>query len=132
MRAMTTALATDSMIPVSLATLCAGEMADFPLYIRADAGEAYRLYREKSVTIDREDLDRLAAHGVENLYVSLGDHQQYQQYLRDHFDDILHDRTIPGEQRCGCLNEFVRSTLADALGRGGREWVHRASGKRYL
>lgn len=115
---MPAASAADSMIPVSLATLCPGEIADFPLFIRSSPHEPFRLYRDKNVELDREDLARLSAHGVENLYVSLDDHQQYQQYLRDHFQDILHDRSLPGEQRCGCLNEFVRSTLADAFARG--------------
>ncbi len=116
---MTTAIAVDidQYVPVSLTTICSSEVTNFPLFIRENAKTPIRLYRDAKYPFTAEDLQRLIDRGVKRLYVSLDDHEYYQEYLRNNFVTILNDEGLSVKHRFGCLNEVVRDILAEAFSR---------------
>ena len=114
---MTTTAEIGEYIPVSVTTICPSEMANFPLFIRDNPETPICLYREADYPFEADDLQRLIDRGVKRLYVTLYDHERYQQYLRKNFTVILNDESLPVERRFGCLNEIVRDVLAEAFTR---------------
>jgi HD-GYP domain-containing protein (c-di-GMP phosphodiesterase class II) len=112
---MMTATEIERYVPVSLATISPSEAANFPLFVRQDPDSPIRLYRDANYPCDAEDFQRLIDHGVKRLYVTLEDHDRYQQYLRENFGTIISDESLPVERRFGCLNEVVRDVLAEAF-----------------
>ncbi|MCH7751381.1 MAG: HD domain-containing protein, partial [Planctomycetes bacterium] len=113
----TTTAEIDQYIPVSLATICPSEATNFPLFIRDYPDSPIQLYRDADYPFEAEDLQRLIDRGVKRLYVTLYDHEHFQQYLRKNFAVILNDESLPVERRFGCLNEIVRDVLAEAFTR---------------
>ncbi len=111
----TTATEIERFIPVSLATICPSEATNFPLFVRDNPDTPIHLYRDADCPLEATDLQRLLDRGVKRLFVTLYDHEQYQQYLRKHFAVILSDESLPVERRFGCLNEIVRDVLAEAF-----------------
>ena len=118
---MTTATASEAFIPVSIATLSITKVADFRLFIRRRTDEPFQLYRDRDYPIQSSDLEKLFNEGVKSLYVTLDDHERYQQYLRENFVAVLNDERLPGSERCDCLNEVVRCTLAEAFASGDQD-----------
>ena len=91
----TTATEIDRYIPVSLATFDPSEAANFPLFIRDNPDTPIHLYRDANYPFEPEDLQRLIDRGVQHLYINLGDHERYQQYLRKNCDAIVNDESLP-------------------------------------
>ena len=118
---MAGAIAAEAYLPVSLATIRPTGVAEFQLYMRDDPAAPFRLYRDRNFPFDEKDLDQLANRGVKHLYVTLEDHEHYQQHLRDHFVATLNDASLPASARCTCMNEVVRSTLSAAFDSGCTE-----------
>lgn len=118
---MTTATASEAFIPVSIATLSISKVADFRLFIRRRPDDPFQLYRDRDYPIRPSDLEKLFNDGVKNLYVTLDDHERYQTYLRENFVAVLNDDRLPGSERCDCLNEVVRCTLAEAFASGDHD-----------
>ena len=119
----------DGYIPVSLATLCLSDVAELPLYIRDSPETPIRLYRGSDYPIASADLQRLTDRGVRKLYVTLDDHERYQQYLRKNFVAILNDESLPISNRFGCLNEVVRDVLSEAFAHRDVENVVETAGQ---
>jgi HD-GYP domain-containing protein (c-di-GMP phosphodiesterase class II) len=112
---MTTATEIERYIPVSLATICPSDATNFPLFIRDNPDAPIRLYRDANYSCDAEDFQRLIDRDVKRLYVTLQDHDRYQQYLRENFRAIVSDESLPVARRFGCLNEVVRDVLSEAF-----------------
>jgi HD-GYP domain-containing protein (c-di-GMP phosphodiesterase class II) len=119
----------DGYIPVSLATISKSDVAEFPLFIRDSADTPMRLFRGADDPVNADELQRLTDRGVRTLYVTLGDHEHYQQYLRKNFVTILNDERLPITRRFGCLNEVVRDVLSDAFTQRDLENVVQSAGQ---
>jgi putative nucleotidyltransferase with HDIG domain len=112
-----TAVEIDQFMPVSVATLPEAEAINFSLYIRDSPDTPIKLYLSADYSFEAGDIQRLVDRGVKKLYITLYDHEHYQQYLRKNFAAILNDESLPVERRFGCLNEVVRDVLATAFSR---------------
>ena len=104
-----------SFVPIAVATLRPSQYTDFALYIRGPDEADVRLYRQAHYPLQQEDLERLMERGIRYLYVSAGEHEQYQEYLRENFNNIVADESLPPQQRFSCLNEVVRDLLSEAF-----------------
>jgi HD-GYP domain-containing protein (c-di-GMP phosphodiesterase class II) len=111
----TVATEIERYFPISLATICPSEAANFPLFIREDPNAHIDLYRDAHYQFEPKDIELLVDSGVHRLFVTLEDHEQYQRYLRENFTEILDDDSLPAERRFGCLNEIVRDVLGEAF-----------------
>jgi len=73
------------------------------------------LFLRAGVPVTAEKLNQLVAAGKRKLYISAGEHQSFQTYLRENLDDSMQDETISVTQRFGMLNVVVRDVLGDAF-----------------
>jgi HD-GYP domain-containing protein (c-di-GMP phosphodiesterase class II) len=110
--------AESAMIPVSVATLIPATVPGVSLYLPAGNGLRPQLYRGADFPVTQADIDQLQDRGVGTLYVAVGEHGAYQQYLREHLEPLLDDESVPIARRMGCLNEVVRDVLAGVFRKG--------------
>jgi HD-GYP domain-containing protein (c-di-GMP phosphodiesterase class II) len=105
-------------IPVSTSTLVPEKSVGVALHIREAPDRPPILYRGADYPITNEDIERLASGGVKNLWVASGDHERYQQYLRNNLAEVVHNSSIPLPRRLANLNEVVRDVLEEVFSRG--------------
>jgi len=80
-------------------------------------GAPYRLYRGADYRFVDADLAKLREDGVSKLYVSVSEHHQFQDHLRENLSDVLNDESVGVRARFSSLNEVTRSVLSDAFSR---------------
>ena len=104
-------------IPVSVSTLLPAEEAGISLYRRDDSGEHFVLYCADDHPLAEEDLSRLRAHGIKQLFIEGHQRDSYQEYLRGMID-AAPDDDVTGEARAGALNHVMLDVLETSF-RGG-------------
>lgn len=70
----------------------------FPLYLHT-AAHAYVLYRDRHVVLAADQIGRLQAEGVHQLFVRDQDRAAYYRRVENALEDILHNRMVPLERR---------------------------------
>lgn len=74
----------------------------FPLYLRT-ASNTWVLYRPADTMIDESHLGRLTSEGIPNLFILDDDRAAYFMRVESSLDQVLHDRTMPLDDRAGVL-----------------------------
>ncbi len=98
-------------LPIAVGTLAPAENLDFDLFLRSDSGQA-TLFRGKDYELERADLMRLRESSISTLYIRVGDHERYCDYLRD---EVLSSGELQPEQRLQVLTAVNRSVFESAF-----------------
>tara|TARA_R110002049_G_scaffold27321_2_gene94302 strand:+ start:540190 stop:541155 length:966 start_codon:yes stop_codon:yes gene_type:complete len=109
--------AVSDYIPVSVSTLLPAEEAGIAFYQRDDSGENYVLYCADDLPLLEENLNRLRARGVKQLFIEGHARDSYQEYLRGMIESGPSDE-VSGEARAGALNHVMLDVLESSF-RGG-------------
>jgi len=108
--------------PVPLMGLVKREPLSFPLYLKT-SDEAWVLYRPAKAEFDNSHIGRLAAEGVERLFIVESDRELYFDRVRSALDDILLDRSLALESRVdmlqGIATQMAESLLENPLDKAG-------------
>lgn len=107
----TSACEATGYLPIAVGTLAPAENLDFDLFLRSDAGQA-TLFRGKNYELEHADLKRCAESAISTLYIRVGDHERYCDYLRD---DVLSSGELQPEQRLQVLTAVNRSVFESAF-----------------
>jgi len=105
----------NGFIALPVNALRVDEVADFELHILPKAAGKPVLYRGADVAFTQEALDRLASHGVVDLWVSEKDRQKLRIYIEQHMGEILSDTTLPVEQRSNLMYESAQALVREAM-----------------
>ncbi len=103
------------LVPVAIKTLQSQAEISFDLYLWPSRSRPPRLYREKHVPLEPDDLSRLLDQGVATLYTLAAEAEQYCEHVRSH---VLADETIPANERYRVLKDATRTVLTAALEKG--------------
>lgn len=108
----TISLQSRGYLPIATASLCAEAVLHCDLYLQRAGCDYAELYREKAYPLVEDDLRRLAADGVDHLYIRAEDAPAYRNYL---CENVLHDEGAAAPRRVQALREVTRVAFQDAL-----------------
>jgi len=111
------------VIPISLATLSPMTSAGLDLFLRCDDGDQLALYRRSEIPMTADDLDRLRARGVRQLFIRHNDRTSYQAYLRRLADTSLLKSGADCRAISAAVNEVVLDVLQSAFERGDNDGI---------
>ncbi len=121
------AIISESLIPISMATLSPNTLLGIDIYLRASAGSAPVLFCSADELPDFRRLIPLVSQGVNKLFIDASDRGKYQHYLRDHWADLLANEEIPIANRTAILSEVIRDVLNEEFSDGNTDSVVAAS-----
>jgi HD-GYP domain-containing protein (c-di-GMP phosphodiesterase class II) len=111
------------VIPISLATLSTSMSAGLDLFLKPDDGDQLALYRRADIAMTPEDLERLRARGVRQLFIRHNDRAHYQAYLRKLAETSLLDDGVDGNAVSAAVNEVVLDVLQSAFEGGDNDRI---------
>lgn len=91
------------------------EVTGFDLYLRAQGGRRFVLYRRGDMAFHEEHLMRLAESQVRELYVPESQLGAYAQYIEQHLDDIVTDPDIPTDEKSRIVYDCSAQLAKKAL-----------------
>jgi HD-GYP domain-containing protein (c-di-GMP phosphodiesterase class II) len=103
-----------AIVPITLEAFRLS-MLDCDIYINLQSKNGLTLYRKKGQRVDSSDLERLAARGVHQLYVSFADVEAHR---RDVGCQISQDVDSPPATRFALLQEISRASFEAAYHSG--------------
>ncbi len=106
-------------LPIPVDLIIPSRFIGVAFYVKdEDNKEApFRLYREADYPFREVDLVKLRESNISKLFISVDDHHQFQNHLRENLSDILGDESLDVKERFSSLNEVMRSVLGDAFSR---------------
>ena len=116
----------DGMLPVSLAALCPTSELPFNLFMQPSPDAPAVLYRESSVPLKAEDIERLRGSSVKTLYIRVEDHSRYSQYVRE---EVIASDRVPPAQRYHLLRTISRTAFESAFRSGSNDRVVQFAGE---
>ncbi len=93
----------EGFLAVHLASLRVGAVTGFDLYLPSARTGRMVLYRSGGLPFTEAHCDRLASNNVQELYIATADRKRYLQYIEGHLGEVLHDESIPPQQRARIL-----------------------------
>jgi hypothetical protein len=90
-------------LPIELETISADSILGFDLY--QAGGDGMRLFRDQSVPISREDIDRFSASGCSRLYVPESQKAEVLDHTIKALPKILENEEIPAETKLEILTK---------------------------
>jgi HD-GYP domain-containing protein (c-di-GMP phosphodiesterase class II) len=111
------------VIPISLATLSTSTSAGLDLFLRVDDGGQLALYRRSDIPMAADDLERLRARGVRQLFIRHSDRSSYQTYLRRLAETSLLGVDADSGAVSAAVNEVVLDVLQSAFERGDDDGI---------
>jgi HD-GYP domain-containing protein (c-di-GMP phosphodiesterase class II) len=112
-------------LPVATATLCPSTMLGCELFIQRPNSQLVELYKGAEYPLERGDVDKLRAAGIDHLFVRLEAANTYRDYLCQH---VLNDASLSAGARVKALREVTRVVFDQAMSRGkSKELVHAAA-----
>jgi HD-GYP domain-containing protein (c-di-GMP phosphodiesterase class II) len=100
------------LLPIAVQGLCPTSVLEFDLFILTDPAKPAVLYRQRSLPLQQDDLNRLLERGVHTLYMRAGEEDSYRRYLRK---EVVQNERIPPGDRYKILREATRSIFETAL-----------------
>ena len=114
-----------TFVSIPLEGISGDEPLEFPLYLQNRAGRPV-LYRDVRTPFDASHAARLRAEGVTHLWVHEHDKRGYARRVEAGLEDLLHDRSVPAEERAEVLHGVALVVAQDVLGKPpGRDEVRR-------
>jgi HD-GYP domain-containing protein (c-di-GMP phosphodiesterase class II) len=105
----------EGYLPIRLASLRVDAMTGFDLYLPSAQSRQMVLYQSGDSAFTEVHRERLSSNCVEELYIAVGDRKRYLQYVEGHLNDVLHDETIPREQRAKILYSSASLLIEDVF-----------------
>ena len=99
---------------VPLSGLVGSVAVPFPLFL-CTAADTWVLYRPADTMIDESHLGRLRSEGVARLYIQDQDREAYFHRVETSLDSVLHDRSMPLEDRAAVLHGVALMVAEDVL-----------------
>ncbi len=121
------AIASDGLIPISMATLSPTALLGIDIYLRPNQNARAVLFCSATEYPDFDRLIPLVSQGVNKLFIDKGDRGRYQCYLRDNWADLISDDTTPIANRIAIMSEVMRDVLNEEFNSGNTDSVVAAS-----
>ena len=111
----TAGLTGGAVLPIAIQSLHANAVLDFDLYVQRHPSESLVLYRSRNTPLEQADLDRLAASGIQTLYIQTLDGGGFQRYLRK---EVVENEQLAPNKRYEILRDSTRAVF-DTVVRSG-------------
>lgn len=121
------ALASDQLIPISMATLTTDAVLGIDIYLRGQPTAPPVLFCGATDYPDFTRLMPLVSQGVNKLFIDASDLGRYQQFLRDHWAELLADENAPLVNRFAIVSEVMRDVLNEEFSGGDSNSIVAAS-----
>lgn len=105
----------EGFIPVALASLVVDTILSFDVYYQPDPARGFVLYREKQLDFTKEQVDRLVAAGMTQVFVSERDVGEYWKYVEGHLPALMEDANVGVAQKAEVLYECSKGLMIDVL-----------------
>jgi putative nucleotidyltransferase with HDIG domain len=90
-------------IPVGLDSLRVDSVTSFDIYFQPSPGQPFVLYAERNLIFTEEARSRLAANGVETIYIRGTQRDAYNRYVEENLSIILADPEIGADKKSEAL-----------------------------
>jgi HD-GYP domain-containing protein (c-di-GMP phosphodiesterase class II) len=110
-----------SFVAVRISTLSVSDVLPVDMYLRPSENAPPILYRERRVALPPDEVERLAARGVETIYIPKGQISDYHQHLRENVNTVIADENVPLERRAQFLSETGRGMLDEVFRAGSTQ-----------
>lgn len=110
-----------SFVAVRTSTLSVSDVLPVDIYLRPFDDAPPVLYREKRVPLPPGEVERLAARGVETIYIPRGQIADYHLYLRENVSAVIADDSLPLDRRAQFLSETGRGMLYQVFQSGSTQ-----------
>ena len=111
----------DALIPISAATLLRCSNLGIDIYSRAISTDPPILFCGADQEITPEMYDTVSANG--KLYIHRAQRDEYQTFLREHYEDFVEDESLPVIERVSVLSEVIRDVLSNQFANGTTETI---------
>ncbi|MCP5052454.1 MAG: HD domain-containing protein [bacterium] len=98
-------------IPINIKKLHPNSQINFDLYIKTEG--KFILYKNRSLTVEIDDLKRLLESGVETLYIHRKDKKNFRNYLEGNLEHILNSEEAPTQKKAEALHESAVNVIED-------------------
>tara|TARA_R110002072_G_scaffold269079_11_gene428374 strand:- start:32061 stop:32975 length:915 start_codon:yes stop_codon:yes gene_type:complete len=99
---------------IPMAGLVSKDAVPFPLYLRT-AATTWVLYHPADTMLDESHIGRLTVEGIPHLFIRDGDRDMYFQRVESSLDEVLHDRTMPLDDRASVLYGVASKVVEELL-----------------
>lgn len=103
----------DDLLPISLATLPLTSTVGVNVYLKTRPSEPPLLFSAAHNPISRQHFEELMRIGSSKLFIRRKDRDLYQQAVRDCWDTLLLDRSLPVLQRLAAVHDLTRESLIE-------------------
>lgn len=121
------ALLSDSLIPISVATLTPHALVGVNVYLRPSLQAVPVLFCAGDELPDIRRLAPLVGSGGNKLFISAEDRSAYQRYLRANWTTLIADESTPLPNRLAILSETMRAVLCEEFTSGDTDRIVEAS-----
>lgn len=105
----------EELLPISLATLPLTSTVGVNIYLKTRPGEPPLLFSAAHNPIDREHFEELVHRGSDKLFIHRSDRDLYQQAVRECWESLVFDRSLPVLQRLAAVHDMTREALGEQL-----------------
>ncbi len=105
----------EDLLPISLATLPVTSTVGVNLYLKTRPSEPPLLFSAAHNPITREHFEQLMRTGSTYLFIHRQDRDLYQHAVRQHWQSLLLDTSLPVLQRLAAVYELARESVGDVL-----------------
>ncbi len=105
----------DDLLPISLASLPLTSTVGVNVYLKTRPGEPPLLFSAAHNPISREHFEELMHKGSSKLFIHRSDRDLYQQAVRECWETLVFDRSLPVLQRLAAVHEMTREALSEQL-----------------
>lgn len=103
----------DDLLPISLATLPLTSTVGVNVYLKTRPSEPPLLFSAAHNPISRQHFEELMRKGASKLFIHRKDRDLYQQAVRDCWQSLLLDRSLPVIQRLAAAHDLTREALVE-------------------
>jgi HD-GYP domain-containing protein (c-di-GMP phosphodiesterase class II) len=104
-----------TFLPIQVASLRVDTVTDFELYVQSRPGETPVLYRSNDLPFTEDVRQRLAASGIEYLYVHSDEEASYLRYMESNLGAILSDSQIRTEVKSTILYGSAQNLVKEVM-----------------
>ena len=113
----------DDLLPISLVTLPLTSTVGVNVYLKTRPSEPPLLFSAAHNPISRSHFEELIQKGSSKLFIHRKDRDLYQQAVRDCWENLLLDQSLPVLQRLAAALEITRESLSQSFEAGHTESI---------
>ena len=116
-------------VPALVESLRVDTVLNFDLFINAQDGSGYVLYRKQGMPFTQQNADHLRKKDEGRFYIATDDRKKFLQYLEQNLTFILKDESIPIEKKSTLLYHSAANTVSQVFNNpAATENIRRTSG----